>query len=225
MKMTLNHGRTGLSGLRRAFAVTMLAVLWLTAACDEAPQQHAVLPEGSVVLAIGDSVTHGVGARSGADYPSQLAAISGWRVHNFGVSGDTSAGVRNRIAAALEQVRPQLVILEIGGNDFLRREPADKVKQNIRATIVRVKEEGIPLLLVATPQFSPLGAAIGALSDAPLYAELAQEENVAIVADVFAAVLSDNDLKSDPIHPNAEGYRRLAAGIAMALQRYGFLAP
>lgn len=184
----------------------------------------APLPPGSVVLALGDSVTFGTGAGEGEDYPSRLAEITGWTVHNHGVPGDTSAGARARLDEALAEVQPALVIVEIGGNDFLRRQPTAVVKENIRAILQRVNSKGIPAVLVATPAFSPLGAAVGMLPDAPLYEELAEEVRVPLVSDVFARVLSDPELKADPIHPNAAGYRRLAEGIAAGLAEAGLLA-
>lgn len=209
---------------RRSFAIALLASLALLAsACSRAPRQ-AALPPGSVVLALGDSVTYGTGAGAGEDYPARLAEMTGWVVHNHGVPGDTSAGALERLGSALEETRPALVIVEIGGNDFLRRQPEAATKENVRRILQRVRGAGIPVVLVATPRFSPLGAALGLLPDALLYEELAQEEGVPLVPRVFARVLDDPALKSDPIHPNADGYRRLAQGIAAGLREAGLLS-
>lgn len=202
---------------------TCLLLLALTLACNRAPE-FAPLPRGSSVLALGNSVTYGVGAGPGEDYPTRLAAISGWTIHNHGVSGDTSSGALARLEDALAESQPKLVIVEIGGNDFLRRQPSSTVKENIRAILRRVKTAGIPVVLVAVPAFSPLGAAVGRLPDADLYAELAKEEKVPLVPEVFARVLSDPTLKADTIHPNATGYRQLAEGIAAELVKTGLLA-
>ncbi|MCK9284630.1 MAG: GDSL-type esterase/lipase family protein [Rhodocyclaceae bacterium] len=204
-----------------------IVVLWISlalllAACDRAPK-FAPLPAGTAVLAFGDSVTFGTGAASGDDYPSQLASISGWTVHNRGIPGDTAAAAKERIDAALEETRPALVIVEIGGNDFLRRRPEAEIKENVRRILKRAKQAGIPVVLVATPRFSLVGAAIGALPDAALYAELANEEDVPLVPEVFGAVLADPQLKSDPVHPNAAGYRTLAEAIAGRLTKLGLL--
>lgn len=207
----------------RLFLVILATAIMLLGGCGETPR-HAALPAGSIVLALGDSVTYGVGAGEGEDYPNRLAELTGWTVHNHGVSGDTSAGALARLDAALAETRPALVIVEIGGNDFLRRQSTASVKENVRAILRGVKAAGISAVLVATPAFSPLGAAVGRLPDAALYAELAEEERVPLVPDVFAAVLSDPDLKADPIHPNAAGYRRLAEGIAATLVEVGLLA-
>lgn len=213
-----------MKSLFRAFVLVGFALLTvLPGACGREPKQ-APLPAGSVILAIGNSVTFGTGAAPGEDYPSQLAAISGWTIHNHGIPGDTSAGVKARIADALDEIKPAMVILEIGGNDFLKRQPESGTKENVRAILRAVKQSGIPVVLVATPKFSPLGAAIGLLPDAPIYAELAKEERVPLVPSIFAKVLAEPDLKSDPIHPNAAGYRKLAEGIAAGLADFGFLS-
>lgn len=143
-------------------------------------------------------------------------------MHNYGVPGDTTAGAKARLAAALDETQPKLVILEIGGNNFLRRRPAAEVKQNIRNMLQTIKQKGITVLLVAVPRFSLMGAAVGSLPDA----ELAAEENVPLplAPETFADVLSDPALKSDQIHPNAAGYRQLAEGIAAILVDTGLLA-
>lgn len=147
-------------------------------------------------------------------------------MHNYGVPGDTTAGAKARLAAALDETQPKLVILEIGGNNFLRRRPAAEVKQNIRNMLQTIKQKGITVLLVAVPRFSLMGAAVGSLPDVELYAELAAEENVPLplAPETFADVLSDPALKSDQIHPNAAGYRQLAEGIAAILVDTGLLA-
>lgn len=204
-------------------AIVLATLLVLLGGCGgEAPRLPAI-PPGASVLAIGDSVTFGTGATTGQDYPTQLSAITGWAIHNHGIPGDTAAGVSERIAAALAATGPALVLLEIGGNDFLRRKPEAEVKEQIRASLKQIRSKDIPVVLVAVPQASPLGALLGRLPDAPLYAELGHEENVAVVRDVLADVLSEEALRADAIHPNGAGYRRMAEGIAEALTRAGYL--
>lgn len=212
-------------GVTRRPAILLLCiVILLGGGCGRKTPTYAPLPSGSAVLALGDSVTFGTGAGAGEDYPTHLALLTGWVVHNHGVPGDTSGGALARVDAAIDETRPALVIVEIGGNDFLRRQPEATVKENVRSIMTRVRDAGIPVVLVATPRFSPLGAAVGRLPDAELYTQVADEEGVLLIPDIFARVLSENALKSDPIHPNAAGYRRLAEGIAAALSEAGLLA-
>lgn len=202
-----------------------LAVLALVllAGCDRAPQ-FAPLPAGTPVLCFGDSVTHGTGASPGEDYPTRLAALTGWQVHNAGIPGDTADRAKARIRAVLDEVQPKLVLVEIGGNDFLRRRPEAAVREDIRQIVVAIRAHGAQPVLVAVPRFSIIGAVAGALPDAEIYADLAREEQLPLVADVFAGVLSDDGLKSDQIHPNGAGYQALAAGIVEELRRRGFVA-
>lgn len=203
----------------------LLSILFslFLAACGSGPKL-ATLPAGSSVLAFGDSVTFGTGAAPGEDYPRQLAALTGWTVHNGGIPGETADAAKARIRAAIEETRPTLVIVEIGGNDFLRRRPASAVKEDIRAILKAVQESGAQAVLVAVPELGLLSAVSGRLSDADLYAELAKEERVPLVESVFSGILSDPALRSDAVHPNANGYRKLAEGIATSMKRAGLLA-
>ncbi|MEW6514129.1 MAG: GDSL-type esterase/lipase family protein [Pseudomonadota bacterium] len=205
-------------------AILLSTLLVLLSGCGKEDKQSGI-PRGASVLAIGDSVTFGTGAEKGQDFPAQLAIITRWTIHNHGIPGDTAAGVSDRIVAALVETQPVLVLLEIGGNDFLRRTPEAEVKEQIRAILKQIRLQGIPVMLVAVPQFSPLGAVLGRLPDAPLYAELGREEQVAVIPDVLADVLSDDPLKADAIHPNGAGYKQLAEGIADALTRTGYYRP
>lgn len=202
--------------------VVLLALLGLLAACGGG-RKVSPLPAGSPVLAFGDSVTFGTGAAPGEDYPTQLAAISGWNVTNAGIPGDTAEAARGRIRTAIEQAQPALVIVELGGNDFLRRRPEGQIKADLRAILNEVRRANVPVVLVAVPRFSLLGAAVGALPDAELYEKLAEEEEVPLVPKVFGRILADPGLKADQIHPNAAGYRQLAEGIAEALRDVGWL--
>lgn len=200
-----------------------LPFVFLLAACSDEPKYEALAP-GALVLAFGDSVTHGTGAKEGEDYPTRLAQRSGWDVVNAGIPGDTARPAKSRIDQLLQEVEPELVIVELGGNDFLRRHPVAEVKEDLRAILRAVKQSGASAVLVSVPELSVFRAGIGSLSDSAIYAELAEEEKVLLVKDVFSSVLSDASLRADQIHPNAEGYRRLADGIAVALARAGLLA-
>lgn len=207
---------------RRAWVVAALAL----AACGRKPSAAAsALPSDSVVLALGDSITHGTGAEPAAAYPAQLAALTGWRVVNGGVPGDTAAQALERLPALLAEHRPALVIVSLGGNDFLRRIAASDTEAALRRAFTLVREAGAQGVLVAVPQPS-IAAAIGAgLSDHPLYERLADELSVPLHANGWSRVLGDERLKSDQIHANAEGYRVFAEGLAATLRERKLLAP
>jgi len=203
--------------------VWLLPVLLLAVpGCAERKQLDA-LPQDAVVLAFGDSVTAGVGADAGYDFPSQLAQLTGLRVANGGVSGDTAREAGGRLAPLLASHQPQLVIIELGGNDFLRQTQAVRVKEYLRAIIREALASGATVALVAVPRLSLLRASVGALTDSPIYAELAEEEGLVLVPNIFSEVLSDSGLRADEIHPNARGYGRLAQGIKTVLTARGLL--
>lgn len=206
----------------RRTCFTVLGSLAVLAACGK-PSRHATVPVGGTVLALGDSVTYGTGAAPGEDWPTLLAAATGWRVVNAGVPGDTALAAQDRLPALLAKHQPALVIIEIGGNDFLRRRPAAEVKEDIRRLLKAAQASGAQVVLVAVPALSLMAAVAGRPSDAPLYAELADEEKVALVPDVFSVVLADAALRADPIHPNAAGYRQLAQGLHQRLKALGFV--
>lgn len=207
---------------RRDFLVHSVAVL-LLAACGRRAPALAPLAGGSTVLAFGDSVTHGTGAAPGEDWPTRLAGASGWQVVNAGIPGDTAAAGRERIAALLDLHRPALVIVGIGGNDFLRRRPQSAVKEDLRSIVATIRAAGAQPVLLAVPELSLLGAMTRRPADAPIYAELGEEEAVPVVDGIFAEVLGRAEWRADPIHPNAEGYRRMAEGIADGLRAVGLL--
>ncbi len=200
----------------------LLFTVLLLAGCHDSARLASLSP-GSQILAFGDSITFGSGAAPGEDYPARLAAISGWQVHNAGIPGDTANAAQARIREAIAQTRPALVIVEIGGNDFLQRRPETAVKDDLRAIVGAIRQSGSQAVLVAVPRLSLIGAVTGRLPDSAIYAELANEEKLPLVEGVLAAILSDPTLKADPIHPNAGGYRKLADGIAEQLRRTGLL--
>ena len=202
--------------------LTGLASLVLLGACGKAAKLPAIA-SGQVVLAFGDSVTFGTGASPGEDWPSLLAAQTGWVVINAGISGDTALAGKNRIQALLDEHRPVLVIVEIGGNDFLRKRPANDVKEDIRTVLKSIKQSGAQAALVAVPELSIMSIVAGQPSDSPIYKELAKEEGVPVVSDVFSDALSQPELRADRVHPNAKGYRQMASGLIARLSEIGFV--
>lgn len=202
---------------RRQFLFGTAALL--LAACARGAK-HSALPRGATVLALGDSLTYGYGAPPEAAYPRKLAELTGWQLINGGVSGDTSQQALARLPALMKQ-SPKLVLLGIGGNDFLRRVAETETRRHIGSTIAVVQAAGVPLVLIAEPQLS-LGALVGSLSDHPLYADLAGEYRVPLFAGGWADILSDAGLRSDAIHANARGYALFAEQLAAFLKKQGF---
>ncbi len=205
--------------MKHVLLLLVLAVLLV--ACSH--PKHAAIPAGATVLVLGDSVSYGTGANPGEDYPALLAARTGWNIINAGVPGDTTADGLERLPALLEEHAPKLVLVELGGNDFLRQVPRQETVANLKSILTQITAKGIPAVLVGVPRPNLLGAAVGSLSDDPIFAEIGKETATPVVEEVLSDVLAKNALKADPIHPNAEGYRKVAEGMREALQKLGFV--
>lgn len=206
--------------MRRRSIFGLALGISLLAACGKKVRLKGI-PPGQVVLAFGDSVTFGTGAAAGEDWPSLIAAKTGWRVLNAGIPGDTVESAKVRIKALLDEHHPALVIVEIGGNDFLRRRPQSVIKEDLRSIVQQVRLFGSQLVLIGVPELSLLAVVAGKPSDSTIYRDLAEEENVALVSDVFSDVLGRPELRADKIHPNAAGYRQMADGILIQLKKLG----
>ena len=203
---------------------TLLTALSLSfAACSNGRRKRRNgLPADTVVLALGDSLTYGFGANPAESYPSQLAAASGWRVINAGKNGDTSGGALTRLPQLLREHNPRLVIISIGGNDFLQHLPEQETRANITALITTCRDAGTDIILVGEPELS-LGAALGYPGDHALYGDIATAENVPYYKGGWSAVLGKSNLKSDQIHPNAAGYAVFTTNFTAGLKKEGWL--
>jgi lysophospholipase L1-like esterase len=198
------------------FAIAICLVLGLSACGGKKPELPR-LGSDDVVLAFGDSLTFGTGAREEESYPERLAGLIERKVVRAGVPGEmTTQGLR-RLGQALDTHRPKIVLLCLGGNDLLRRVDDATIVGNLRAMIAAAQSRGTAVVLLGVPRPALFGGA------ATFYAELADELGLVYEGEVINAVLRDPALKSDPIHPNAEGYRRIAEAIAALLRQRGAL--
>jgi lysophospholipase L1-like esterase len=198
---------------RRAFLL-VAAVAWtLLAGCGERVPPLPRLDGNAVVLAFGDSLTYGTGASTPESYPAVLERLIGRKVVAAGVPGEVSATGLERLSEALEQTQPKLLILCHGGNDFLRKLPETQAAANVRAMVKLARDKGVEVVLVGVPKLGLTGSPAG------FYAEIAQEFRIPYDGDVLKSVLTDNELKSDWVHPNAKGYAHIAGSLAGLLKR------
>jgi lysophospholipase L1-like esterase len=196
-------------------SLSVLAVSSLLAACGGSSHKLDKLGTNDVVLAFGDSLTFGTGAATDESYPAILERAIGRKVANAGVPGETSEEGLQRLPLVLDEVKPQLLILCHGGNDFLRRLDEKQAGNNVRAMIVLARDRGIPVVLLATPK-PGLPPSIPAF-----YGEIATELRLPLDDVVIKSVLLDASLRSDTVHPNGKGYARMAAAVEKVLRKSG----
>ncbi len=200
---------------RSALALA-LPLLLLLAACDSGPPKLAKLSAGGVVLAFGDSLTHGTGARAAESYPAVLQGLIGRRVVRAGVPGEVTAEGLARLPGVLQATAPDLLILIHGGNDLLRRTPQPRIAANLRAMVRLAQERGAAVVLIGVPD---LGLILG--RSAGFYEQLAEDLEIPYDGAALPAILKQPSLKSDAIHPHAQGYRKLAEAVAELLRKSG----
>ena len=188
-----------------------MACLFFLPACSKRADIRPLAAD-AVVLALGDSITAGSGAGPGESYPEVLAGLIGRTVINAGIPGDTSDGGLARLQPLLEEHRPALVILCLGGNDLLGHSADAGIVANLRAMIGMIKASGADVVLIGVPRPGLV------LSTASFYEDLAREFRAPCECESVADILSSPGLKADQIHPNAAGYRRMAEAVAETVQ-------
>ena len=191
--------------------IVVFALLVLCAACSKTPQLTK-LPNDAVILAFGDSLTFGAGATPETSYPAELEKLIGRRVVAAGVPGEVTAEGLDRLPDVLEEEQPKLLILCHGGNDLLRQTGEAKAEANLRAMIALAKAKGIQVLMVAVPKPGLT------LSSPAYYEKIAEDLKLPIETGILRSILTTSSLKSDQVHPNAAGYRKMAEAIAELLK-------
>jgi acyl-CoA thioesterase I len=200
--------------------ILLIAVLVLATACSKIKEE--AIPPGSHVLALGDSLTEGAGVTPQEAWPNLLANRTGWAVVNGGVSGNTSGDALQRLPSLLEEHTPVLVLVTLGGNDMLRHLPQADTIANLEKIITLIKARGAKPILLATPNPSLMGAVFQHLTAADFYRKVADEQHVPLIKDAIADVISDPQLKGDPLHPNAAGHLLLSEKIFKELKSFGY---
>ena len=168
---------------------------------------------GTTIVAFGDSLTAGYGASAGEDYPSRLSPLIGKDVINAGISGDTTDSALARLDNDVIAQNPRLVLVGLGGNDFLRQTPIASTEANLREIIRRIQASGAMVVLLGF-RFPSLGA-----NYEGMYERVAEEEHALLIEDLLDGILSNPSLKSDEIHPNARGYALMAERVAKPTEK------
>jgi lysophospholipase L1-like esterase len=156
------------------------------------------------IVCFGDSLTYGTGAGKGMDYPSQLSKLMNKPVLNRGVPGDTTARALRRLERDVLSGKPDIVLITLGGNDLKNGVSKNVAFGNLRKIVEAIQDSGAKVI-------------IGGI-DIPLrdrgfgkgYRDLADQTGAVLIPNIFAGIMGNRDLMSDPIHPNDAGYQRIA---------------
>jgi lysophospholipase L1-like esterase len=195
-----------------AAAVAVAALVWLLW-----PSPHSNVANlgshGTNIIAFGDSLTAGYGAGAGEDYPSRMALMIKTPIINAGVSGDTTDMALARVDTDVLSRDPRIVIVGLGGNDFLRGVPISATEANLRAIVRKIQGAGAMVVLIGY-RFPSLNT-----NYETMYERVAKDERCLLVSGVLRGIWTDPSLKSDEIHPNARGYEIVAERISKPVMK------
>ena len=200
----------------KLFQIISVALITLLLSGCSDPKLEPIKYGGSI-LAFGDSLTFGVGTAQSNSYPAVLAELSGLNVINAGISGETTDSGLKRLPLELDRTSPDLLILIEGGNDILQNKSEPAIKSNLRKMIELAQSRGIPVVLIGVPQKRLFS------DSAPLYQELAQDYQLVFDGDLIGSLIRSPSLKSDHVHFNTQGYRKMAESIYELLSDNGAL--
>jgi len=171
------------------------------------------------ILAFGDSITFGNGVTAQESYPAQLQKISKQYVINAGLPGENSTEALQRLKRVLQREKGiDIMILCHGANDILHNKSKSILAKNIQKMIETAQKRGIKVLLIGVVNFN-----FQDLQTLPLYKDLATKYHTAYNGEILKHIEADPQLKSDPIHPNAKGYAKMAKAIFDSLNEAKFL--
>lgn len=211
--------------LRWGSASIALSTLAAAGCSKGSTSSNTAIAKESVILCLGDSLTYGFGATSPEQsYPGVLQAITGYVTKNAGINGDRAEGALARLPDLLATVAPGLVLVSIGGNDFLRGVPLEQTRAALVQIVTTVRAANTPVVLLAQPRPVAMAAAMGNLKDHSVYAEVATETSTPLYENGWSEVLSKSALRSDQIHANTEGYRVFAEKLAEWLREQKWIA-
>ncbi len=203
--------------MRFIFFVTAAVVVGYVLLTSWSSPSIKPLKDDAVIVAFGDSLTQGVGVKKAQSYPAVLQSLTGHKVMNAGIAGETTTEGLQRFDVVLVRYQPELVILLEGGNDILQNVPAETIQVNLSKMIEMAKARGIAVVLVGVPEKRLFSGA------APFYSELAGRWQIPLEEDIISHLMMRTSMKSDPVHFNEKGYQKLAEAIYETLQSSGAL--
>ena len=159
---------------------------------------------GQTIVCFGDSLTSGVGAGQGRDYPSQLSKLIGKPVINAGVPGDTTARALRRLERDVLSKNPGIVLITLGGNDLKNGVPRGTAFSNLKQIVESIQNSGAKVII------GGLKVPFRDRGYGKAYEKLASETGAILIPNIFKGIMGNSKLMSDPIHPNGAGYKKMA---------------
>ena len=170
--------------------------------------------KGKNIVCFGDSITFGYGAEPGSDYPSALTKMTSVPVINAGIDGDTSTEAIKRIKSDVLDRDPLLVIVEFTGNDFLRKIPQEITLSNVEEMIEKIQAKGAMAAIV------DISAGMFLAEYRKAFSNLARQKGAIFIPGILSGIITNPHLKSDFIHPNADGYNVITQRIYRVITPY-----
>ena len=172
---------------------------------EEQKQQIATVQSSTKsIICFGDSLTFGIGASEGMDYPSQLAKMIGIPVMNEGIPGDTTGSALRRLNRDVLSKNPDIVLITLGGNDLKNGVSKDRAFGNLKVIILSIQQQGAKVIIGGL-KFPGLDRGFG-----EAYADLSKETGAMLIPNILAGIMKNPTLMSDSVHPNDSGYRIIA---------------
>jgi acyl-CoA thioesterase-1 len=205
----------------RATLLIAVFFLYLTGCGNESASSGAASKTAAqkqstrkTIVAVGDSLTAGLGVDESAAYPALLQRkLAGdgyhFNVVNAGVSGETSSGTLSRIEWVISVLKPDIIILETGANDGLRGIDPDVLRKNLDRIVSVIKANNIKVLLCGMKMLPNLGPAY-IKAFARVYPEIARKYAIPLIPFFLEGIAGDPRLNQpDGLHPTSKGYRRI----------------
>ena len=176
------------------------------------------------ILVLGDSLSAGLGVDYQESWPLLLQSRlsqSGYNylVVNAGISCDTTSGGVSRLPKLIKLHQPEILILELGGNDGLRGTSLKAIEKNLRGMINSAQSSGITVLLIGV-QLPPNYGAVYTNGFENIFSGLAKEFNLNLVQGVLKTMVNEGLMQSDGIHPNVLGHKQIENIIWERLNNY-----
>ena len=176
------------------------------------------------ILILGDSLSAGLGVNYDQAWPSLLQSRinkigSSYNVINAGVSGDTTSGGISRLPRLLKKYSPEILILELGGNDGLRGTSLKAIEKNLRDMINSAQSSNVTVLLIGV-QLPPNYGMLYTKGFEEIFSDLAKEYSLDLIQGSLRAMVNEGLMQSDGIHPNVLGHQQIEDIVWERLNKY-----